>query len=755
MNSPSSSDEDPQQASVPLVGPLSSELAAKLASSMGLLPQEYLAITDRLQRQPSHCELAIFAGMWSEHCSYKSTRHLLAQLPKEGARVLAGPGSHAGVVDVGEGWAVAFKIESHNHPSAVEPYQGAATGVGGILRDIIAQGARPCAIMDFLCFGDPDSADTQRIAHGVIAGIGGYGNAVGVPNVGGRTQFDPAYEGNPLVNALAAGLVRPDEQRHARASREGSLLLLVGAATGRDGVLGAAFASEALGDASSHAKRRSHIQIGDPFSGKLLQEAILSFGPAQGLLATQDLGACGIACASFEMAALGAVGLDLWLDEVPLREPDLTPLEVLLSETQERFAIVIDEAFRERAVMHFQQAGLTAAVIGAVQQTGHVRIYSRGECIADLPAQLVAGGAPRSEWTAAAALPAQTARAASTFDNKSPIEVLLSLLTQCSDAEPIYSQYDQTVGNKTICGPGQAAAAVIRLPDSKRGFALTLCGRGDLCASDPFLGAQSAVAEVLRRMGCVGAELVAVTDGLNFASPRDPVQYLRIERVISGIASALRTLGVPVTGGNVSLYNESPHGAIPPTPMIGGLGIAADVRLCPRSVAQQGQHLYVLGTLRDHPCASLYSQPSEAASVVPDVDLDAERRLYHLLHSAIAERLLSATKPVSRGGLLTTLARLCIRSQCGAELTLPSHHRTRWLLFGEYAAQVIVSVDSPQQAERLSVLAEQQQIALTPLGIMTGTTLHLAQVLSVDVRELLAASRLRSAQRDAESAVRS
>jgi phosphoribosylformylglycinamidine synthase len=263
------------------------------------------------------------------------------------------------------------------------------------------------------------------------------------------------------------------------------------------------------------------------------------------------------------------------------------------------------------------------------------------------------------------------------------------------------------------------------------------------------------VAEVLRRMGCVGAELVAVTDGLNFASPRDPVQYLRIERVISGIASALRTLGVPVTGGNVSLYNESPHGAIPPTPMIGGLGIAADVRLCPRAVAQQGQRLYVLGTLRDHPCASLYSQPSEAASVVPDVDLDAERRLYHLLHSAVAERLLSATKPVSRGGLLTTLARLCIRSQCGAELTLPSHHRTRWLLFGEYAAQVIVSVDSPQQAERLSVLAEQQQIALTPLGIMTGTTLHLAQVLSVDVRELHAASRLRSAQRDAESAVRS
>lgn len=726
---------------VVLSGQLSEETASQLASEMGLLPHEYTAITERLARQPTQTELAIFSGMWSEHCSYKSTRHLLSTLPSQGSRMLAGPGSHAGVVDVGDGWAVAFKIESHNHPSAVEPYQGAATGVGGILRDIIAQGARPCALMDFLCFGDPNSVDTQRIAQGVIAGIGDYGNAVGVPNVGGRTHFDPAYEGNPLVNALAAGLIRPDAQRHARASQPGSLLLLVGAATGRDGVLGAAFASEVLGDAKTHASRRSHIQIGDPFSGKLLQEAMLSFDPQDGLLATQDLGACGIACACFEMAALGQTGVDLLLDEVPLREPDLSALEVLLSETQERFAVVITETARTHAIAHFQRFGLTAAVVGVLRSDGHVRIHFRNACIADLPAQLVAGGAPKSQWKTAVQLPQRVDSVeGERTERASPKDVLLSLLAHCGDSSFLYSRFDQTVGNRTVCGPGQAAAAVLRLPDSKRGFALTLTGRGDLCAVDPYLGAQSAVAEAVRRMGCVGAEFVAITDGLNFASPRDPVESLRIEQVITGIGDALRVLGVPVTGGNVSLYNESPRGEIPPTPMIGGLGVIEDVRWVPRSVAKEGQLLFLLGAAHHSVCASLYARLSNAPYAgFPHVDLQAEQRLCEVLQHAIAARILSGSKPVTRGGLLTALARLCLQSHCGADVELPSSS-TDWLLFGEYAAQVILAVESPGQAGLLAQLATQHQVALHKLGVMKGTMLQVANTLSVTLDELQSAT---------------
>jgi len=732
----------PARDEVPLSGLLTEDAASRLALEMGLLPHEYETITAHLARQPTHCELAIFSGMWSEHCSYKSTRHLLSRLPKHGSRILAGPGSHAGVVDVGEGWAVAFKIESHNHPSAVEPYQGAATGVGGILRDIIAQGARPCAVMDFLCFGDPSSADTRRIAQGVIAGIGGYGNAVGVPNVGGRTHFDPAYEGSPLVNALAAGLIRPDAQRDACASQPGSLLLLVGAETGRDGVLGAAFASQVLGAVETHSNRRSHIQIGDPFSGRLLQEAVLSFGPQDGLLATQDLGACGIACACFEMAALGQTGVDLLLDEVPLREPTLSALEILLSETQERFAIVITESARAKAIEHFQRFGLTARVIGVLRSDGLVRVFYRDACIARLPAQLVAGGAPKSRWMdSVAQAPMVEAARCNADGNKNPTEVLLSLLARCGDASLIYSRYDQTVGNRTVCGPGDAAAAVLRLPDSKRGFALTLTGRGDLCAVDPYLGAQSAVAETARRMGCVGAEFVAITDGLNFASPRDPIESLRIEQVITGIGDALRCLGVPVTGGNVSLYNESPLGAIPPTPMIGGLGVIADVRCVPRAVAKDGQILFLLGTIQHANCASLYTRFCEpAAGGLPHVDLRAEQRLCELLQCAITARLISAIKPVTRGGLLTTLARFCLRSRCGVQIELPVQP-TPWVLFGEYAAQVILTVDSLAQAEQLAQLAAQHQVDLHKLGVIQGMTLQVAHTLSVPLDVLQAALR--------------
>ena len=373
---------------------LDADGAARLAQQLGLAAAELAHIVIELGRQPRRTELAVFAGMWSEHCSYKSTKHLLSTLPRAGAAVLAGPGAHAGVVDVGEGWGVAFKIESHNHPSAVEPYQGAATGVGGILRDIIAQGARPCAIMDSLCFGLPDHGRNSALRRGVVAGIAGYGNAIGVANVGGRTVYDRRYEGNILVNALAAGLVRHDGLRTAAAAGLGNALLYVGAATGRDGILGAAFASEELGDDT--VQSRPHVQVGDPFAGKKLMEACLGFGPEAGMIACQDMGACGITCGATEMAAAGGVGIDVDLDPIPRREPGMTPQEILLSESQERFLFVVARGHEAAAIAHFVGFGVHAVVCGRVVEGNRIRVRHSGAVYVDLPAALVAGGAPRA-----------------------------------------------------------------------------------------------------------------------------------------------------------------------------------------------------------------------------------------------------------------------------------------------------------------------------------------------------------------------
>lgn len=706
--------------------PLDEEQAARVAVAMGLLPREYEVLRAALGRTPSQPELAVFSGMWSEHCSYKSTRHLLAALPKESPRVLAGPGSHAGVVDVGEGWAVAFKIESHNHPSAVEPYQGAATGVGGILRDVIAQGARPCAVMDFLCFGDRHSAASRRIERGVTAGIAGYGNAIGVPNLGGRTHHDVAYEGNPLVNALAAGLIRPEAQRSARTTATEGVFLLVGAATGRDGVLGAAFASEALGSSEENVHRRSHVQVGDPFAGKLLLEAVLAFSEVQGMLAVQDLGACGIACASFEMAAVSDAGIDLDLDTVPLREPQMSALEIFLSESQERFAFIVRPDCVDLAIRHFQSYGVGAAAIGCLTNSGHVRVRHRGTMCIDLPAKLVAGGAPPSIWPIAPQLPEKPALPQDVTTPHQPIFTTLSaLLSHHPDAEPLYSHYDQTVGNRTIYGPGQAAAAVLRLPGSTRGFALTLTGRGALCAADPYLGAQAALAEATRRLACVGAELVAITDGLNFASPRDPIEHRRIAEVIRGLADGLRTLEIPVTGGNVSLYNQSPRGPIPPTPMVGALGLVPDLTKAPPAKLRTGQRLILVGALRDEATASAYLTLRYGAPLgTPACDLEAEKKLAKFLRAAVEKGLVRSAIAITWGGLLTTLARACLRSGIGARITLPPSDRAHLQLFAEHPAQALLGV-TIEDAAALLTLATTYGVPAQSIGDSGGTTLNL------------------------------
>lgn len=725
-----------------LTAHLDEEAGLAAAVRLGLLPSEHAAIRSGLRRAPSAMELLVFAGLWSEHCSYKSTRHLLRTLPTQGARVLAGPGSHAGVVDVGEGYCVAFKIESHNHPSAVEPYQGAATGVGGILRDVIAQGGRPIALLDFLCFGDDDGERTRGIRRGVVAGIGGYGNAIGVPNVGGRTHFDPRYQGNPLVNALAAGLLRPGDQRTAAAAGAGHAFILVGAATGRDGILGAAFASEALGGTAGRTERRTHIQVGDPFAGKKLMEACLSFSPALGLVAAQDLGACGLACAAFEMAAAGRVGLDLDLDAVPLREGDMSGPEIFLSESQERFAFVVRTEQSDAALAHFRSAGVHAAALGHTTDSGRVRVRHRGALLLDLPASLVAEGAPPSAWPLAESLPPPLPIVEESPAPATGSELAAVLLRALSDPgirspEPIYESYDQTVGNRTVCGPGQAAAAVLRLPGSYRGFALALTGRGDPCAADPYRGTLSALAEAQRRMGCVGAELVAITDGLNFASPRSPIEHRRIVEVLRGLREGLSVLGVPVTGGNVSLYNESPSGPIPPTPMIGALGVVADVRRVPRARLRPGLALLLWGEIRNTPGTSLYARlrTGRWSAGIPALelsDLEAERRLASALVGAVAALPIVAAACPAYGGLLVALAKLCIRSGTGAEIDLECGDTPVWALFGEHPAQALLAVEEQHAAAALE-LARAQGIRCARIGTAMGSRLRLRAGRSIDM----------------------
>jgi phosphoribosylformylglycinamidine synthase II len=702
---------------------LDTHKALALAQSMGLRDVEYHAIEKALGRAPTRTETAVFAGMWSEHCAYKSTRQWLKMLPKEGPGVLAGPGSHAGAVDVGEGWAVAFKIESHNHPSAVEPYQGAATGVGGILRDVIAQGARPCAVMDSLCLGMPSDPKSAHLAQGIVAGIAGYGHAFGVPNVGGHTVYDPRYEGNPLVNALAAGLVKHDAMRTAQAQGVGNAVLYVGAATGRDGVLGAAFASEEL--ATDGVESRPHVQVGDPFAGKKLMEACLSFTPSMGMVACQDMGACGITCATTEMAAAGEVGMLVDLEAIPLREEGMTPQEILLSESQERFMFVVQKGFEDSALKHFRQAGVFASVCGRITEGTDVVIQHKGSVLVHLPAALVAGGSVLSDWPVAEALP--EAKPFPVFEAGDVQADLCALLSTpgIGSVEHITHCYDQTVGNRTVRGPMQAEAAVLKLPQSTRGFALTITGRGEVCTSDPFKGAQAALAEGMRRLACVGAKMVAVTDGLNMASPRDPVENRRLYETVCGLREGLLALGVPVTGGNVSLYNESALGPVPPTPMVGSLGVVEHLAHVPHAGLGEEQHVFLLG---DPASASenyaYYGRYKSGSWAGPSahVDLAAEKRLALFLVNMVEQGRVACAKSVGIGGMAVALAKMCLRGGVGVRVQADAAMLNGKVLFAEPAATVWVGVEKSHKAA-FEKAAEDAGVPCTHVGVAGGDVL--------------------------------
>ncbi len=703
-------------------------------ASEGIKPEEYEAIVERLGgRHPNKAELGMFGVMWSEHCCYKNSRSLLSQFPTTGDRVLVGPGENAGVVDFGDGLRLAFKIESHNHPSAVEPFQGAATGVGGILRDIFTMGARPLAALNSLRFGSLDNPRTRRLFEGVVAGISHYGNCVGVPTVAGEVYFDPAYNGNPLVNAMAIGLMETDEIVKAGASGIGNPVLYVGSTTGRDGMGGASFASAELSDASMDD--RPAVQVGDPFLEKSLIEACLEAFKTGAVVAAQDMGAAGLTCSTAEMAASGGVGVDLDLDLIPVRETGMVPYEYLLSESQERMLFVAEKGREQELIDIFKKWELQAVVAGEIIEEPIVRIHFQGEIAAEIPATALSDNTPIYQRELPAEPPAYAQEAWLWNEGQLPAEdkngiggktwsdVLLALLDSPIIASKrwVYRQYDHQVQNNTVMLPGAADAAVLRLravvtgeaAPHERGCAATVDCNARYVYLHPYEGAKAAVAEAARNLSCVGAEPVAVTDNLNFGSPEKPVGYWQLSEACRGLSEACSEFSTPVTGGNVSLYNETFDSEgnpqpIYPTPVVGMVGLVEDLtHICGQGWQAEGDLIYLLGQPANATGGSVTLGASEYLSVIhgqvagipPLVNFDLERRVQAACRYGIRQGWVRSAHDSAEGGLAVALAESCISGGKGAEITLTVDGvRGDRLLFAEGGARIIVSVDPSHQA---------------------------------------------------------
>lgn len=713
----------------------SSPFTPEEIAAEGIKPDEYEEIVRRLHRHPNRAELGMFGVMWSEHCCYKNSRPLLKQFPTQSDRVLVGPGENAGVIDLGNGLHLAFKIESHNHPSAIEPYQGAATGVGGILRDIFTMGARPIALLDSLRFGSLDSPRTQQLFTGVVAGIAGYGNSVGVPTVGGEVYFDPAYAGNPLVNVMALGLMETPAIVKAGASGIGNPVLYVGSTTGRDGMGGASFASAELSDESE--RDRPAVQVGDPFREKSLIEACLEAFKTGAVVAAQDMGAAGLTCSTSEMAAKGGVGIELDLDRIPVRETGMVPYEYLLSESQERMLFVV-EGGRERELIEiFERWELHAVIAGQVIPEPVVRIFFQGEIAAEIPAAALAEDTPlyhrdllpeppqyiqqARTWTPAA-LPPCTVRGIElpgghhTWD-----EILWQLLDNPTLAAKtwVYRQYDHQVQNNTVVMPGESDAAVIRIRPTEGaptsiGVAATTDCNSRYVYLDPLEGAKAAVVEAARNLSCVGAEAIAITDNLNFGSPENPVGYWQLAMACRGIAEACEAMGTPVTGGNVSLYNETLDATgnptpIYPTPVIGMVGIVADIsRVCPSSWQTIGDEIYLLGSETLPTLGGseyLATIHNTVAGIPPRVSYDREKQVQAATREGISQGWIRSAHDCAEGGIAVALAESCTRY--GATICLPQTSQ-RWdeTLFGETGARILVTIAPEHRRDWESYLCQ-------------------------------------------------
>jgi phosphoribosylformylglycinamidine synthase II len=712
-------------------------ITADLVADHGLTAEEYDRIKQILGREPSFTELGIFSVMWSEHCSYKSSRVHLRRLPTEGPQVIQGPGENAGVVDVGDGWAAVFKIESHNHPSFVEPFQGAATGVGGILRDIFTMGARPIAVLDSLRFGSLDHLANRRLAEGVVGGIAFYGNCIGVPTVGGEVYFEPhpsGYAHNPLVNVLALGVAPRDKLFYARASGVGNPVIYVGARTGRDGIHGASLLASAEFDEASEAKR-PNVQIGDPFMEKILLEAILEALDTGAVVGLQDMGAAGLTCSTCEMAARSGTGVEIELDLVPQRETGMTPYEIMLSESQERMLVVAEKGREEEVLGIFRKWELDAVIIGQVTGDAALRVRHHGEVVAEIPARPLADDCPvyerplappaRREGKLVDFLPDKKAAAALPEN----FHRLLASPTIASKRW-IFQQYDHMVRTNTVLLPGRGDAAVLRIKGTRRGLALTTDGNGRWCYLDPRRGALLAVAEAARNLVCVGARPLAVTNCLNFGNPEKPEVMGQFSQAVDAMAEACRAFGAPVTGGNVSFYNETRGKPVYPTPVIGMLGVLDDVeRAVGAGFQQAGSTIVLLGAspsrrdgLEETFSSSEYALRIQGvvAGLPPDVDLACEKRLHDCCLELINRGYVEAAHDLSDGGLLVALAECCFMAaeSRGAVVTLASDLPLEAYCFGEEPSRILLEVDEKNLVDLL-FLARQYRLEARQLGWTT------------------------------------
>jgi phosphoribosylformylglycinamidine synthase len=703
-----------------------------LVAEHGLTPDEYERITSMLGRTPTFTELGIVSALWSEHCSYKHSKPVLRTLPTKAPHVLQGPGENAGVISVGDGLAVAFKIESHNHPSAVEPYQGAATGVGGILRDVFTMGARPIALLNSLRFGSPDSPRVRWLVAGVVKGIGDYGNCVGVPTVAGEVVFDAAYEGNPLVNAMCVGLLREDELICAKAEGVGNPIIAVGARTGRDGIHGASFASEDLTHESD--AKRPRVQVGDPFTEKLLLEASLELIRSGHIVAIQDMGAAGLTSSSAEMAARGDVGVTIDVTKVPVRETGMTPYEILLSESQERMLVVAKRG-REAAVAQIlEKWDLNAAVIGEVIAEPVYRVTEGSRVVAEFPGSRLVTECPVYTPDAHESTTIEESRARDPLtiperpEERDPIWTLERLLSAPSIAskEWVYEQYDSTVRTNTVSGPRPASdAAVVRLRGTRKAIAVKTDCNGRYVYLDPLVGGRIAVAECARNVACTGARPMAITNCLNFGNPRRPEVFFQFREAVRGMGEACSALGTPVTGGNVSFYNESPTGAVFPTPTIGMVGLLEDIdQVTPSGFVAAGDAIVLLGECTAELGASEYLSRIHGLTVgaPPACDIATERRLIDALHAAIQQGVVRSAHDVSDGGLAVALAEACIGNRqallsAAVDLSSWDGLPLRALLFGEAQGRVVVSSDRPNEVERI---ARQHGVSARVIGRVTA-----------------------------------
>ncbi len=708
-----------------------------LAAEHGLTPEEYAHLLDTLGREPTLTELGIFSVMWSEHCSYKSSKVWLKTLPTTGPQVIQGPGENAGVVDLGDGDAAIFKMESHNHPSYIEPYQGAATGVGGIMRDVFTMGARPVANLNALRFGAPDHPKTQHLLSGVVAGIGGYGNCTGVPTVGGEVNFDPGYNGNILVNAMCVGLARADRIFYSAAKGVGLPVVYVGSKTGRDGIHGATMASAEFDDDS--AEKRPTVQVGDPFTEKLLIEACLELMAEDAIIAIQDMGAAGLTSSSVEMADKGGVGIEIDLDHVPTREEGMTAYEMMLSESQERMLMVLKPGAEAKAESIFTKWGLDFAVIGQTTDTGRLIVRHQGRTETDMPVHALAHSAPeyKRPWKLpekpALLDPASVPAPNSLAD---ALETLIGSAHMCS-RRWVWEQYDHMVMADTVQRPG-GDAAVVRVHGTRKGLAATCDVTPRYCAADPVEGGKQAVAEAWRNLSAVGADPLALTDCMNFGNPERPDIMGQFVGCIDGMGQACRALDFPIVSGNVSLYNETNGQAIPPTPAVGGIGLIPDIgHMGTIALTAEGLSLVLIGAEAGHLGQSLYMDVvlGRREGAPPPVDLAAERKAGDLVRALIREGAAAAVHDVSDGGVLAAVAEMAMAGGVGVELLpydgpLPLHA----MLFGEDQGRYVVAArhNAAQLCAHAGGLGLPARIIGTTAGdaieLPDGTSLPLARL---------------------------